>query len=183
MYPEPVEPVSHARRALIGLIQSRRFTATLAGWGMGKSVITTAYQMAVGRRRPSYVVIYALREHIRPELWYYDEAEKPLAPVKAAYLHSLAGKRKAALKKKILQDETAALGVLREIREKRGLPAYARRYGVKYLDLWQVCSKRKKAGGRYGYHQRPPYRVVRALREAIHPALWYAFPDELAAPQ
>jgi hypothetical protein len=183
MYPKPVEPVSHARRRLITLIEARRFTFTLTEWGLSKSVIFASYETALGKRQPTYGVIFALREHIPPELWFYDEAEKPPEPVTAAvFLYSPAdkGKReKTALRRKVLRDETAALGKLREIMEKRELSSFAGRHGVKYQDLWQVCNKRKKPDGRYGYHQRVPFRVVKALREVIHPALWYIFPDEL----
>jgi hypothetical protein len=182
MYPIPVSPFSHARRALVSLIEARRFTGTLTGWGMGKAVISTAYQMAVGTKLPSYLIIFALRDHISAELWFFDEDEKPPEPVTAKLKYPPAGPgkiRKTSLKLKILREETAALVKLREIKERRELSSFAAQYGIKYLDLWQVCTKRKKPDGRYGYHQRPPYRVVKALREVIHPALWYIFPDEL----
>jgi hypothetical protein len=149
---------------------------------MGKPVISTAYQMALGKKLPSYLIIFALRDHISPELWYFDEDEKPPEPLAAGVKYSLTGPgkiRKTSLKLKILRDETAALVKLREIMGKRELSSFAAQYRIKYFDLWQVCNKRKKADGRYGYHQRPPYRVVKALREVIHPALWYVFPDEL----
>jgi hypothetical protein len=179
MYPKPVGPVSHARRVLIDLIEARRLTPTLAGWGMGKNSVMAYYEAALGRTPPSYGVIFALRERISAELWFYDETEKPPEPVRYRIKYPSTGK---GVREKILTDETAALGKIREIREKRELPAFCARYGVKYTDLWGVCSKRMKADGRYGFHQRPPYRVVRSLREVIHPALWYIFPDELCGP-
>jgi hypothetical protein len=176
MYPKPVSPVSRARRALIGLIESRKFTGTLTGWGIGANVVNGYYRAALGQIPPSYGVIFSLREHLAPELWFYDEAEKPPKPVKYRIKYLSIGK---GVREKILTDETAALEKIREILEKRELPVFCARQGVKYQDLWGICVKRKKADGRYGFHQRPPYRVVRTLREAIHPALWYIFPDEL----
>jgi hypothetical protein len=183
MYPIPVSPVSLARRELIGLITARRFTRTLAGWGVAKPMAFASYETALGKREPSFGVIFALREHVSPELWFYDEGEKPPRPVKVRFQYrSAAGEggesNKILIREKVLRDETAALKKLGKIMEKRELPAFSREHGVKYLDMWGICSKRKKAGG-YGYHQRPPYRVVKALREVIHPALWYVFPDEL----
>lgn len=162
---------------LVGLIKKRLLTSTLADWGAAKSMTAAYYEAALGLREPSFGVIFALRERISPELWFYEEGEELPPPVKAAFLHS--GAKKAQLKKKILRDETAALEMLREIKEKRELASFSARYKVDYQVLWGVCSRRRKAGGGYGYHQRPPYRIVKALREAVHPALWYIFPEEL----
>jgi hypothetical protein len=178
MYPKPVGPLSHARKILIGLIESRRLRGTLHSWGITNlGSISSIYKTALGQTAPTYWIIFCLREHIAPELWYYEETEalpKPL-PFKALY-PSIGG---GSLIRKILESETAAIGDIKELIEKRELAQFCTKFDLDYQELWGCCNKRKKADGRYGYHRRPSYRVIKTLRDAIHPARWYVFHDEL----
>jgi hypothetical protein len=178
MYAKPEGDLSHAQRLLIGLIERRGFTGTLAReWEAPRSMIMIVYETALGRALPSYGVVFGLRRHIDPAAWYYGEDEELPPPVPCAWLYPSFGKK---ARKKVLRDATAALSRMEEIKGKRELSAFCAAHGVKYADLWACTIKRKKKDGRYGYHQRPPYRVIRALRETVHPALWFLYPDELS---
>jgi hypothetical protein len=177
VYPKPEGTISHGRRILISLIEERKFSPTLRSWGVTeKSLINFAYEIALGRSDATFFVVFNMREHIRPELWYYDEAEEEPFPVKVKFVYPSTGK---AAKRKFIVDETAALERIQGIMERREAGALCASHGIKYYDLWGCCSKRKKANGRYAFHTRPSYHVIRALRDTIHPALWYVFPDEL----
>jgi hypothetical protein len=177
MYVKPLGDISHAQRRLIGLIEKREFTGTLIGdWQVPQGLIVPIYKSAVGQRTPTYGIIFGLRRHIPPEAWYFDETEKLPKPIACTHLYPPFGAR---INKKIIHDETAAINLIGEIRENRKLSAFCVEHGLKYNDMLGCAVKRKRSNGRYGYHQKPAYLVIRTLREIIHPALWYLFPDEL----
>jgi hypothetical protein len=173
MYPKPCGSVSHAQRIFITLIEKRIFTGTLTEWGI--KYPSHVYQIALGRITTTYGVVFVLRERISPELWYYDETEELPEPVKGKFRHQ---STEEGLKN-IVSEETAAINRIGELIENRKLREFCSTHHVKYQDIWGCTKKRTKEDGSYGYHQRPPYRIIRTLREEIHPALWYLYPDEL----
>jgi hypothetical protein len=178
MHADPEGPISHAQRRLITLIDERRISKVLIGaWGVPKSYIGNIYRMALNTLPVSYGVIFLLRQQLPPAAWYYDEGERLPQPVPFTPKYPAFGKR---VRNKILHHETAALGIIREIKEKRELAYFCKQHRVKYYDVAGCSFKNPKKDGRDGYHQRPSYRMIRLLREAIHPDLWYIFPDELA---
>jgi hypothetical protein len=178
MYRKPEGRITHARRGLISLIEKREYSGTLIKeWEIPPSMALSAiYETALGTILPSYGVIFALRCHIPPGAWYYEEEEKLPGPVPFNPRYPSWGLKS---RKKVLRDPTVALLRIEEVKEQRGLSQFCARHGLKYGDLWGCTIKRKKPDGKTGYHQRPPYRVIRALRDVIPPDLWYIFPDEL----
>jgi hypothetical protein len=178
MYRKPQGVITHAQRIFITLLEARQFTRTLVGWGITKSTVTYIYKIVLGEIPPSYDVVFILREHIGPELWYYDENEEVPNTPKTGTRYYLT-QRQPAIRKNILQDETVAIREIRKVIEERKLSTFCAIHQVGYGDVRNSCTKRKKPDGMYGYHQRPPYRMIRALRNVIHPRLWYIYPDEI----
>jgi hypothetical protein len=179
VYTTPKGPVSHAQRRLITLIGERRISAVLVNnWGVPGNKIGYLYRMALGTKPVSYGAVFLLRRYIPPVSWYYDEEESPPDPVLFTAKYPPFGNE---IHEKILHDETAAIGIIRGIKEKRELSRFCTLHKVKYYDVAGCSFKNLKKDGREGYHQRPSYRMIRLLREAVHPDLWYIFPDELTA--
>jgi hypothetical protein len=177
MYVTLPEELSHAQRSLVTLIEKRVFSPTLIQeWGVPKSYIIALYRTAIGRIRPSYMAIYTLRSRIAPVNWYYTEQEAVPGAVPFTALYAAGGDM---FREKVMRDETAALRELAGIREARNLSLLCRNYNIEYKRLSQCVLKRVKEDGSRGYHQRPAYDIVKALRERIHPDLWYIFPEEL----
>jgi hypothetical protein len=75
--------------------------------------------------------------------------------------------------------ETAAHRYFEILREKRALTAFCGKRGLVYSSLSNCVFKRRREDGLWGYRTRPAYRLVKSLREILHPDLWYVFPDEL----
>jgi hypothetical protein len=177
MYTVPQGEITHARRRLITLIERREFTGTLTReWGVPKPSVMHIYDMVLGRVPPTFGAIFGLRREVAPAAWFYGEGEALPPRIGAAYIYPSFGKE---IREKVLGEPTAALLMIEGLKEKRELARFCVERGVKYADLWACTIKRVKKDGRQGYHQRPPYRVIKALREAVHPDLWYTFPDEL----
>jgi hypothetical protein len=177
VYAKPEGPISHAQRRLITLIDKRSISGVLIDtWGIPKTQMGNIYRMALNKLPVSYGVIFMLRRYLPPIAWYYDEQEALPRPIAFVPKHPPFGKK---TRDKILHHETAALSIIREMKEKRELSRFCQQYRVKYYDVAGCSFKNPKKDGREGYHQRPSYRMIRSLREAIHPDLWYIFPDEL----
>jgi hypothetical protein len=136
------------------------------------------YKAAIGRIRPSYMAVYTLRTRIAPVAWYYTEGEAlpEAVPFTARYLPG-----GNAFRTKVMREETAALRELLRLKETRNLSRLCRECRIDYKKLSYCMLKRVKEDGSLRYHQRPAYETVKALRERIHPDLWYIFPDELYA--
>jgi hypothetical protein len=177
VYAKPEGPISCAQRRLITLIDKRKISETLiGGWGVPRTQLGNIYRMALGTIPPSYGIIYGLRLTIPPAAWYYGEEEALPRPIPFTPKYPAFGKQAHDA---VLHHETAALGIIREIKEQRELSRFCARHGVNYYDVAGCSFKNPKKDGRKGYHQRPSYRMVRLLREAVHPDLWYIFPEEL----
>jgi hypothetical protein len=177
VHAKPEGPISHAQRRLITLIDKRKISETLTGgWGVPRTCLGNIYRTALGTIPHSYGIIYGLRLNIAPVFWYYSEEEPLPRPIAFTPKYPPFGKDAHDA---VLRHETAALEIIREIKERRELSRFCALHGVKYYDVAGCSFKNPKKDGPEGYHQRPSYRMIRSLREAVHPDLWYIFPGEL----
>jgi hypothetical protein len=171
------EPISYARRILITFTENRIFRGKLKSWGIKDNDVNHIYKMAQGERTPTFWAVFSLRENISPELWYYGEKEPLPDPIKKNFIYPSKGK-KSTIKKIIMGSETIAVGKIKQILEKRELSEFCRIHKVSYQDLRGCCIKQKDANGKYNYHARPSYTMIKVLRDEIHPSLWYLFNGE-----
>jgi hypothetical protein len=172
--------VSHAQRRLITLIEKRRFTRQVRTvYGLSDAFLSRLHSVAVGRMRPSYGIIFQLREHIAPVLWYYDETEKPPKRKSFAAKHTVYN---LAVMRELSARPTVAHTVFETLREARKLTEFCVLHNIAPARIRNCTTMNRRKDGVKGYASRPSYPVVKQLRGIIHPDLWYIFPDEITKP-
>lgn len=176
MYVQVPDIVTHAQRELIKLIEGRRFAGTARSYGIRASNIPSLYRMATGKTEPSFVMMFNLRQYLAPEAWCYDETEKLPERRKFKPKYACFDGR---TRRHIILNPTVAAAYLEEIYLNGGLQGFCGEQGLSYAAVYGYAVKRKRYDGIMGYHCRPGYRVIRKLRNVIHPDDWFIFPEEL----
>jgi hypothetical protein len=134
----------------------------------------------VGKMRPSYGLIFQLREHIAPVLWYYAETEKP--PRRKSFTAKCTAYNLAVMRE-LSTKPTAAHTIFDALREARKLTEFCVLHNIEPSRIRNCTTMNKRKDGVKGYTNRPTYPIVKQLRGIIHPDLWYIFPDELTKPE
>jgi hypothetical protein len=176
MFVKVPSPVAHAQRRLITLIENRQFTGTARSWGITPSNITSLHGMVTGKIQPSFIMIFNLRQYIEPVEWFYNETEKMPEKKEFSLTYTRFDRR---TRQHIIKHPTVGVARLEKLILGGKLQTLCRENGLHYKTLYGYAKRRKRHDGVAGYHSRPSYQVIRALRHIIHPDEWFIFPEEI----
>jgi hypothetical protein len=172
---------SHAQRRLIALIEKRQFTHEVRTvYGLSDAFLSRLHSVAVGKMRPSYGVIFQLREHIAPVSWYYAETEK--LPKRKLFTAKYTTYNLAVMRE-LSTKPIVAHTIFEMLREARKLTEFCVLRNINAAKIRNCTTMNKRKDGIKGYTNRPSYPIVKQLRGIIHPDLWYVFPDEITKPE
>jgi hypothetical protein len=178
MYVNVPDVVSYAQRELISKIEKREYTSFCTSCGLTLSQSHSLYQSVIGKKNLTFGQIFSMRSFIPPCQWYYDESEElpVLIPFKVKITDTeKKGKEMSIAAKK----ETVALSWFRILREKKLFHAFCVLHSIEQRKINYMVFRTRYSQGDYLYVCRPNYKLIRSLRDIIHPDLWYIYPEEL----
>jgi len=146
-------PLSYGQRKLLEQVDNRVLAELCR---QRELTLSYTYRVATGKITPPNPLIWTLRDFIHPAQWFYDEGEKySEIPFKPRKTHEWAYDKTIAMldlcKKNTVE--------IRKLAQDMNIP---------YLTLYNVYH------GRYA----PSYKIVRQLKTAYSPELWFMLPNE-----
>lgn len=170
------EPVSYAIRHYQELIKNREFTIVLKrDSGFSVSQCSQLYEIITQKVRPTYGMIYMLRDKMPPINWYYKENEALPEAINFTPIHNnYTTKTWADYAKK----KTCAHFFFDMIKEAGVYTYFCEDYGLTKTHVGNYVYM-KNRNGEKRFCVRPAFPFVNTIKEELHPDYWYMFPDEV----
>ena len=171
------KPVSKAIRFFLNLIEKREFTEYLTeNFNFTPSQCSHVHSIVTGRVRPTYGVIYALREQIAPVEWYYLENEECPSPISfiPKYTNYSPDTWKDFAKK-----DTCGHVFFNYIRNANVYTYFCEDNEMEKTFVNNYVYMKKRVNGERRYHTRPSFPFINTIKKELHPDFWYLFPDEV----
>jgi hypothetical protein len=180
MYVKIPDVVSHAQRKLITMVEKREYRGYVLSCGLTLTQSNDLYKTVIGKYTPTYGQIFRLRQFVPPSEWYYDESEELPEPVRftAKVQGMTGGGKKMGIE---ATKETVALSWFAGLSKQQRHQFYVF-HNIERAKINHFILKTTRMDGTFGYQSRPNYKLVRSLRETIHPDCWYIYPEELDEP-
>jgi hypothetical protein len=179
MYVKVIENLPVAGRIIVDNIENRSLVQFIRAAlpEADENVITTnhilLYNIVTKGSGYTYERIYTFRNVIPPVYWFYTEDEKDTMPEPVPF------KAKHPVSD-IGTIPTIALQYFEDMKssDKYAIREYCEIHNLDYLYFRNFIDKKQSKGIRV-FKNRPSAKIIKELRDEIHPDKWFIYPDEL----
>lgn len=172
------ESISCAMRYFRALLEQRLFAEYISEeLHLSYAQKSSLYQIVVGKVRPTYGIIYFLRDKIAPVKWYYAEQENCPSPIKFDPLHN---NYATATRKIFARKKTCGHVFFDILKANRSLTSVCRSHDIQKSVVINYVYMKMGPDKKMRYLCRPTVPFVSTFKDILHPDYWYIFPDELS---
>lgn len=170
--------ISHAMRYFKDLVSNRKLADYLMNeLHLSRSQYLFMRKIAAQEKRPTYALIYLLRNAIAPVQWYYSEDKAYPDPVHFTPLYNNYATETRSL---FAQKKTCGHLFFDMLKEYKVFEPVCSLHNMKKSTAVNYVYMKKDSDNVLRYPCRPSIWFVSHFIDIIHPDYWYIFPDELS---